>query len=67
MLCEGEDAAACPVEAQIDPKKDGNVWNDVKALLKTNADGVATFDGRPLVAVGASSPCKAPLTDATIS
>jgi len=34
-------------DAQLNPKK--NPWDNVQPLLKTNADGVACFDGTPLV------------------
>eukprot|EP00474_Spongospora_subterranea_P009855 CRZ10313.1 hypothetical protein [Spongospora subterranea] len=52
---------------QVNPKKKGNVWTDCAPFIKTDANFVATFQGRSLIC-GKKGVCKASsLSNSTIS
>jgi aminoacyl tRNA synthase complex-interacting multifunctional protein 1 len=61
-----DDFKNAPEPQQVNAKKKkNNVWKDLAPLLRTNADGVACFDGKPLVT--SAGALTAELSDAAIA
>ena len=55
-------------EAVVNPSKKNNAWTACAPLLRTNADRVACFGGKPLVAEKSGQACTAPtVTEGPIS
>jgi len=50
VYLQGEDDVEWPAPAsEIDARNKKSAWAVVQAGLKTNAEGIATFEGKPLV------------------
>jgi len=66
VYLQGDDDVEWPAPApEIDARNKKSAWAIVSPTLKTNAEGIATFDGKPLVVK--NGPAKSNIPNAGVS